>query len=112
MAQESGKDRLVEAHNVYFTDEALMSVGNPFMVLDRGEATHMPPAAIIQGEADDNVDHFRADMFAERYKEAGGSIEVHKYADQPHTFAANNPDDPASKDAVAKLIAFVLAQAG
>lgn len=112
MAQESGKDRLVEAHNVYFTNEALMSAGNPFMVLDRGEATHMPPAAIIQGEADDNVDHFRADMFAERYKEAGGSIEVHKYANQPHTFAANNPDDPAAKDAVAKLIAFVLAQAG
>ena len=112
MAQETGKERLVEAHNIYFADEDQMAIGNPYMVIDRGEATHMPPCVIIQGELDDNVDHFRADMFAEIYKEAGGSIEVHKYAGQPHTFAAKNPDDPLAKDAVAKLTAFILAQEG
>ena len=112
MAKESGKERLVEAHDTYFADEDQMAIGNPYMVVDREDATHMPPAAIIQGELDDNVDHFRADMFAEIYKEAGGCIEVHKYAGQPHTFAAKNPDDPAAKDAVAKLIAFILAQDG
>ena len=79
-------------------------------MVDRGDATHMPPSAIIQGELDDNVDHFRADMFAEIYREAGGNIEVHKYAGQPHTFAAKNPDEPSAKDAVAKLIDFILAQ--
>ena len=110
MAKETGKERLVEAHNIYFSDEDQMALGNPYMVIDRGEATHMPPVAIIQGELDDNVDHFRADMFAEVYKEAGGNIEVHKYAGQPHTFAAKNPDDSASKDAVANLIAFILEQ--
>ena len=62
--------------------------------------------------SNDNVDQFRAEMFAEIYKEAGGSIEVHKYTGQPHTFAAKNPDDPSAKDAIAKLIAFILAQEG
>ncbi|MBK19763.1 MAG: alpha/beta hydrolase [Rhodospirillaceae bacterium] len=107
MAQEKGKDNLVEAHGVYFADESEMAVGNPYMVLDRGEATHLPATALVQGEEDQNVDHFRVDIFAERYREAGGNIEVHKYAGEPHTFVVENFGNDASEDAIAKLVAFV-----
>ena len=107
MARETGKERLVDAHNAYFSEEEDMTVGNPYMVVQRGGAAHMPPMVIIQGDADQNVDHFRADMFAKCYRELGGSVEVHKYVGQPHAFITNNPEDPDSEDATEKLKDFI-----
>ncbi len=110
MAQETGKDRLVNAHNAYFPDEDAMAVGNPFLVVERGEATHRPPMVVVQGTADENVKHERADIFAEAYRAVGGTVEVHKYEGQPHTFVTANPDDDATKQAIVTLREFVLAQ--
>jgi acetyl esterase len=110
MAQETGKDRLVNAHNAYFPDEDAMALGNPFLVVERGEATHKPPMVIVQGAADENVNHDRADMFAAAYRAAGGSVELHKYDGQPHTFITANPDDDDAKQAIVTLRDFVLAQ--
>ena len=110
-AQAAGKERLVAAHNTYFPNEAAMTIGNPYLVLDRGEATHKPPTIVIQGAADENVEHTRADIFAERYRAAGGAIEVHKYEGRPHSFIANEPDTDSTKDAIEKIRNFVLAQA-
>ena len=109
MVKEKKIDRLLEAHHSYFSSPSDMMIGNPYMVVKEGRATHMPPIAIIQGEADENVDHFRADMFAEVYRKAGGHIEVHKYAAQPHTFVENAPEDPDAKDAIIKLEKFIFA---
>jgi acetyl esterase len=110
MAQETGKDRLVNAHNAYFPDEDAMALGNPFLVVERGEATHKPPMVIVQGAADENVNHDRADMFAAAYRAAGGSVDLHKYDGQPHTFITANPNDDVAKQAIATLRDFVLAQ--
>lgn len=112
MAQSTAKQRLVANHNAYFADEAAMTLGNPYLVIERGEATHKPPVIIIQGTADENVEHARADMFADAYRKAGGKAEVHKFDGQPHTFATANPDAEASKQAIGKIRAFVLAQRG
>ncbi len=87
-----------------------MAIGNPFMALDRGEVTHTPPMIIAQGTADGNVEHTRADIFAERYRAAGGSIDVHKYDGQPHSFIGEEPGSDASNGAIATLRDFVLAQ--
>jgi acetyl esterase len=111
MAQKVGNERLIAATKAYFPTDEDMETGNPFMVLDRGEATHMPPMIIIQGTEDANVEHTRADIFAERYRAAGGSIDLHKYEGQPHMFILTEPDTEASKDAIEKLRHFVLAQA-
>ena len=111
MAQETGKERLVNAHNAYFLDEDAMALGNPALVIERGAATHKPPMLIVQGTADQNVNHDRADMFAASYRAAGGSVDVHKYDGQPHTFITANPDDAATKAAIVTLRDFVLAQA-
>ena len=110
MVQRTGNERLQENHNIYFPTEADMAIGNPYMVLDRGEATHTPPMIIVQGTADSNVEHTRADLFAERYSAAGGSIKVHKYDDQPHSFIGVEPGSDVSNDAIAKLRDFALAQ--
>lgn len=110
MAKEEGKERLVSAHHSYFPQETDMAIGNPYVVLDTGANTHMPPTAIIQGEEDENVDHFRADLFAGAYRKAGGTIEVHKYAGQPHTFITQNPGHTDSQDAIRKLEDFIWAQ--
>jgi len=111
MARDAGNERLVNNHHNYFEDEAAMGRANPFRVLERGEATHLPPALILQGTADNNVNHEWQDLFAETYRAAGGECLVHKFPDQPHTFATNNPDDPQSLAAIAALRDFVLAQA-
>jgi acetyl esterase/lipase len=111
MAQAQGKARLVAAHDAYFPDEEAMRTGNPYLVVERGEATRLPPVAIVQGTADENVEHHRADLFADVYRAAGGRVDVHKFDGQPHTFVTANPDAEASKAAIATIRAFVLAQA-
>ncbi len=62
---------------------------------------------VIQGTADENVEHERADRFAQAYRKAGGEIEVAKFEGQPHTFAVKDPAAPASKQALEKIGAFV-----
>lgn len=108
MVKEKGIDRLVEAHHLYFPHQPDMLLGNPYRVITEGKATHMPPMAIIQGAADQNVDHLRADRFAEAYRRAGGQIAVHKYVGQPHAFVESAPEGPESKDAIIKLQKFIL----
>ena len=110
MAQKKGNERLVAAHNAYFPDEAAMEIGNPYLVLERNQATHVPPMIVIQGTADSNVEHTRADIFAERYRTADGLIEVHKFEGEPHAFVTNNPDGAASKEAIIRIRKFILDQ--
>jgi acetyl esterase len=112
MAQAGGKARLVAAHDAYFPDEEAMRTGNPHLVVERGEATRLPPVVIVQGTGDENVEHERADLFAEAYRKAGGRVDVHKFDGQPHTFITADPDAAASKAATVTLREFVLAQAG
>lgn len=111
MAQAAGKERLVKAHDAYFPDEDAMRTGNPHLVVERGEATRTPPMVIVQGTGDENVEHHRADLFAGLYKKAGGSVQLHKFEGQPHTFVTAKPDDPVSKTAIEAIRSFVLAQA-
>ena len=109
MVQEAGNERLVAAHDACFAPEADMTEGNPYLLLERGDATHTPPMCIIQGTADGNVDHTWQDKFAALYRAKGGSVEVHKFDGQPHTFVTADPESDASKQAIVKIREFVLA---
>ena len=108
MVQEAGNERIMSAHHAYFADEAAMADGNPYMLLERGEATHLPPVLIVQGTNDANVAHERADIFAALYREKGGDAEVIKYEGMPHTFVTNEPEANLSEKAIADIRAFVL----
>ena len=107
MAKTTGKDRLIQAHHSYFPNAEDMTTGNPYLVVSSETATHMPQMAIIQGVEDENVDHFRADMFAELYCKMGGIIQVHKFSGQPHAFVTSNPSHPDSLEAIEKLQDFI-----
>ena len=111
MVKEKGNTRLVESHDAYWASEAEMAEGNPLLILDRGEAmTPLPPAILVQGLADDNVTPDMADRFAAAYRARGGSLELHKFEGQPHTFIPRDPGSDASRQATEKLRDFILKQ--
>jgi acetyl esterase/lipase len=112
MVKEKGNTRLVEAHDAYWRSEAEMEEGNPQLILERGEAvTPLPPAILLQGTADDNVTPDMADRFTASYRAKGGTIDIHKFAGQPHTFIMRDPASEASRQATELVRDFVLAQA-
>lgn len=108
MVHNAGNERLVGAHNACFASENDMEEGNPHLLLQRDEATHLPPMLIIQGTADANVEHTWQDNFGDLYRSKGGSVEMHKFDGQPHTFVTAEPEADASRKAIEKIRDFVL----
>jgi acetyl esterase/lipase len=112
MVKEKGNMRLVESHDAYWASEAEMAEGNPQLILDRGEAERpLPPAILVQGTGDDNVTPDMADRFAAAWHARGGSLDLHKFAGQPHTFIMRDPASDAARQATELVRDFVLQQA-
>ncbi len=111
MVKDKGNTRLVEAHDAYWASEAEMAEGNPQLILERGEAVTLPPAIVVQGTGDDNVTPDMADRFAAAYRAKGGSLDLHKFDGQPHTFIVRDPASDASRRATELMRDFVLARA-
>ena len=110
MVREKGNMRLVESHDAYWNSEAEMGEGNPQLILERGEAGTLPPAILVQGTADDNVTPDMADRFTAAYRARGGSLELHKFDAQPHTFIVRDPASDVSRRATELIRDFVLKQ--
>jgi acetyl esterase/lipase len=111
MVKANGNTRLAQAHEAYWPDEAAMEDANPQLILERGEKVTLPPVLLIQGLRDDNVTPDMADRFAASYRAAGGPIELHKFADQPHAFIARDPAAPDAVRAVETIVDFIRRQA-
>lgn len=94
-AQE-GRPDLVARTKAFFLTEENMREGNPTLVLERGVATHLPPALVIQGTTDDNVPNAIAERFAAAYRAAGGQVELEWFPNMPHGFA-NRPGPQATR---------------
>jgi acetyl esterase/lipase len=107
MAKERNIKLLVDAHQAFWPDEQSMIDGNPLRVVERGEATRRPAMLLLQGTADDNVEHEHTDVFAARYRRAGGDIDLHKYEGAQHSFIRREPAAAASVDALARIVRFV-----
>jgi acetyl esterase/lipase len=107
MARAKGLKNLVDAHHAFFRNEQQMAEANPQTIVERRQATSLPPMLVLQGTADENVEHQRADAFAECYRAAGGEIELHKFPGQPHTFVIKDPASPAAAEALARISSFV-----
>jgi acetyl esterase len=107
MAKSKSLKNLIDAHNAFWADEGAMAEGNPQLVVERGEASSLPPMLVLQGTADENVEHQRADNFAEQYRAAGGVIEVRKFPGQPHAFVLKDAAAPAALDALGAIGAYV-----
>ena len=111
MVKEKGNMRLVESHDAYWNSEAEMAEGNPQRIVETGEAARLPPAILLQGTGDDNVTPDMADRFTAAWRAKGGSIELHKFGGQPHTFVIRDPASDASRRACELARDFVKQQA-
>lgn len=111
MVKEKGNARIVESHDAYWASEAEMGEGSPQRIVEAGEAGALPPAILLQGTADDNVTPDMADKFTAAWRAKGGSVELHKFDGQPHTFVPRDPTSDASKRACELMRDFVLARA-
>jgi acetyl esterase/lipase len=110
MVTSNGNDRLASAHRAYWPGEAAMADANPQLILERGEASALPPALELQGTNDDNVTPDMADRFAAAYRKTGGTLELVKFSGAPHAFTAREPDREHARKALDLIPAFVLRQ--
>ena len=111
MVKEKGRTPLIQSHDAYWSSEAEMAEGNPQRIVESGEAASLPPAILLQGTGDDNVTPDMADRFVAAWRAKGGSIELHKFDSQPHTFVVRDPASDASRRATELARDFVLRQA-
>jgi len=111
MVKEKGRTPLIQSHDAYWNSEAEMAEGNPQRIVESGEAASLPSAILLQGTGDDNVTPDMADRFVTAWRAKGGSIELHKFDGQPHTFVMRDPASNASRRATELARDFVLAQA-
>ncbi len=107
MARARGLQNLVNNHHAFWADETAMAEGNPFLNVDAGRATCMPPMLILQGTDDENVEHERTHAFANVYRSRGGRVEYHAFLGEPHAFVARNAGSEAANQALARMSEFV-----
>ncbi len=90
---DSGADGawLIANHDRFFTNEATQEEAAPGLVIERGEATYLPPAFVYQGDRDQYTNINSTARFISTYAKAGGTIEAMFVRGEPHFFSANNP---------------------
>jgi len=116
--QEGGKpypdivDRVIPCHDQYWQTEDAMAEGNPVRALERGERVEMPPGIVIQGTNDAAHPRPNLDRFVELYRKAGGHVEVELLEGQSEGFMTRDPNSPASRQAIEKIVEFVHKQLG
>lgn len=103
-------DRVLPCHDEYWKTEDAMAEGNPVLALERGEPVELPPVLYVQGTRD--VAHPRPDLdrFVTHYRKAGGHVHLEMLDGEAEGFINKHPDAPASKTALAAIVAFVHAQ--
>jgi acetyl esterase/lipase len=110
MARTRNLQNLVNNHHAFWPDEAAMAEGNPYLNVQAGQVSAMPPALILQGTADENVEWGRTSAFVDLYRSRGGKAEYHTYAGEPHAFVVRNAGTAPANDALGRMSAFVRAQ--
>jgi acetyl esterase len=107
MARRMEKANLVQAHAAYWASDEDMKLGNPQLIVESGQFTHLPPVLILQGTADDNLTPDMAERFAAAYRTAGGDVEALSFPGQPHAFITRAPDAAASIEALTAIQRFI-----
>jgi acetyl esterase/lipase len=97
----------VRCHDYYWGSEAAMAEGNPTRALERGEPVEMPPVLYIQGTADLAHPVPHRERFISAYRKAGGRVELELFEGMGEAFITNDPNTPAARSAIEKIIAFV-----
>lgn len=112
MASQSNKAALVRSHAAYWGSDDEMKSGNPQLILDRREQTHLPPLLIMQGTADDNLTPDMAARFSAAYRDRGGHAELDIVVGATHAFITKEPQAAASIAALDRIAGFIKAHIG
>ena len=112
MARQCKKDGLLRSHAAYWASDEEMKLGNPQLILERGEQTHLPPVLLMQGTADDNLTPDMAERFCAAYRRAGGHAELETFEGQQHAFVTRHPNSDAATTALAAMVRFIRAHTG
>lgn len=83
-AEKMRRPEMIQNTKKYFDPWETIFDGNPQRILDRGEATSLPPLLIMQGELDDNVLPSIQERFAASYRAAGGECELEVFPGCEH----------------------------
>jgi acetyl esterase/lipase len=111
MACARPEARLIEAHHAFWADEAAMADGSPVAIVTRGDAQRLPQLLLVQGTEDENLTPDMQSRFVAAYRARGGTIELVEYPGETHAFVGKDATSPASRDALARLAAFITAEA-
>jgi acetyl esterase len=110
MAMKRNLENLCKSHRAFFPEEESMKIGNPQLIVDRHEHQATPALLIIQGTADENVEHERADQFVASYRRVGGAVTLEKFEGEKHSFIDGETFSAAGLNALKSIEAFVRLQ--
>jgi acetyl esterase/lipase len=106
---------LIAGHDEFWRNEANMADGSPVVMLERGEKVETPPALWVQAPNDNNHDYRDPEgnfdgnepqRFVDRYRKAGGSIDL-VYYEAPLRFTSVAPASPAALAAFDRIAGFI-----
>ena len=105
-------DHVAGDHLKFWGTEEAMAEGSTTIALERGDKMETPAVLYLQGAADTNHPRSNLDRFVAGYRKAGGKVDLHLFAGEKQLFIPQNPDSPAAKDALEKIVAFVHRELG
>jgi hypothetical protein len=114
--QASGTSTLSPASAIahqdsYWRTEAAMAEGSPVKILERGDAVELPDILYLQNPQDPLHPRPNLDEFVERYRKAGGRLDLEFFEGQAYDALRTSPDAAASVKAVNRIIEFIRAHA-
>jgi acetyl esterase/lipase len=119
-AREAGAtwpNDIIAGHHEFWGNEANMADGSPILILERGETVATPPVLWLQCRGD-NVHDYRdpaggfdgnePQRFVDRYRKAGGEIDLVYCEGAPLRFTSVAPESPAAQEAFQRIAAFFM----
>jgi hypothetical protein len=95
----------------YWITEAAMEEGSPNFIVQRQEKIAKPNILYLQNPIDTQHPRANLESFVRGYRELGGNVELVWFTGDKYDAIRTDPNSQSSKDAVAKIVAFIQREA-